>query len=193
MTTDERRYDVREDFWFKVKFRVMTREEYEALNRSGGAIFSPFKIESRDDIAETLAGVRKTTDIALIDYLLYMDEKLDQLLDLLSKDQRDKALVSPFYQGTGQNISGSGMKIVVDRPVESEQIIHAKFLISKFPLVILDTFGEIIRISEVEKNNQTLYLLGIRFIELSEFDRERIISYVFQKQRETIRKKKKDV
>ena len=190
MNTDERRSYVREDLSFKIKFKIMSPEEYEDSRRFDDAIFSPFKMEYRDETAETAVGVHNTADASLINYLFQIDEKLDQILDLLSRDAESEPSLRPFDRGIGQNISGSGMKMLVNQPIEAGQIIHVKFFLSKFPLVFMDTFGEVIRVSLVEENGQTLYQHGIKFIELTEYDRERIISHVFQKQRESIRKKR---
>ena len=55
----------------------------------------------------------------VLDLLLHSQEKLDQILGLLSNEQVDDGFRE---EGTGVNISGSGMNMIVDDPVEAGQI-----------------------------------------------------------------------
>lgn len=186
MVLDEKRFDVRADFSFKVKFNIMTPEEYEDLKKSDGVIPFTFKQEPSIDVADTEISSDITINAALVNYLIKMDEKLDEILSLLSKDRTKE---KPSREGKGVNISGSGMQIISDKPVESGQIIQSKFYLSKFPLVFMDIFGEATRVKHVDEDDKTLYQIGIKFLDLSVNDREIIISSVFQKQREAIRER----
>lgn len=187
MAPDEKRSDVRADFSFKVKFNIMTLEEYENLKKSDEVIPFTFKQEPSIGVADTGIGSDITINAALVNYLIKMDEKLDEILSLLSKD---KTKEKPSHEGKGVNISGSGMQIISDKPVESGRIIQSKFYLSKFPLVFMDIIGQATRITHVDEADKTLYQIGIKFLDLSENDREKIISSVFQKQREAIRGRK---
>lgn len=184
----ERRSYVRGNFSFKIKFKTMTLSEYEALVESNEAISPQFQNQSLVDIADTIKSANTAlADASLINYLVQMDEKLDQILELLTKDKKIEGL---FGQGFGLNISGSGMNIMVDEPVETGQIIHSKFYLSKIPLVFMDIFGEVVRVTTIEEAGKILYSLGIKFLDLSVNDQERIIASVFQNQRGAIRKGK---
>lgn len=183
----ERRSYVRGDFYFKIKFKTMTPEEYKTLVSSDEAISPLFQKGSFTDASDTKMSADTVTDASLINFLVQMDEKLDLILELLTKDKRIEGM---FGEGFGLNISGSGMNIMVDEPVEIGQIVHSKFTLSKMPLVFLDIFGEVVRAIKVVDSGQTLYSLGIKFLDLSVNDQERIIASVFQKQRGAIRKRK---
>ena len=184
----ERRSYVRGDISFKVKFKIMSPEEYRDLKRSNKEIFSHDKREKGIDITGT---GNKDAYIApntyLIDFLLYMDEKLDRILAFVSQDMPEKE--SP-NQGIGSNISGSGMNIITDKPLELGKIIHTNFVLSRFPLVFIDVFGEIVRVTPVDEDGNTSYHVGTKFLDLNINNRERIIACVFQRQREAIRKKR---
>ena len=82
------------------------------------------------------------------------------------------------------------MQIVIEQPVESGQIINAKFFLSKLPLVFMDILGKVIRVAQEDEDGRVLYKVGIIFLDLNISDRERIIASVFQKQREDLRKRK---
>jgi hypothetical protein len=188
MPHNERRSYVRGNFSFKIKFKTMTLDEYEAFVSSNDAISLYFQKEPGIDITDKKLGADTAIDPSLVNYLFLIDEKLDLILELLVKDSKIEGL---FDQGTGMNISGSGMNIMVDRHVETGKIIHSKFYLSKIPLVFMDIFGEVVRSTEVNECGKTLYSLGIKFLEISTNDQERIIASVFQRQRGALRKRKK--
>lgn len=186
--SEERRSDVRGEFSFKVKFKIMAPEEYEDLKRSGEEIFSHNEKETSIDINDSgNKDTNITPNTSIIDFLLYMDEKLDEILSILSKDRADKEFIN---QGIGINISGSGMNLIIDKYVEPGQIIQTNFVLSRFPLVFIDVFGEVVQITPMDKDGKTIYQLGIKFLDLKLNDRERIIACVFQRQREAIRERK---
>jgi hypothetical protein len=60
-------------------------------------------------------------------------------------------------------------------------------VLSKFPLVVMDVFGEVIRVTQIQGLGKRCYHLGIRFLDLMESDREKLIACVFRRQREVIR------
>ncbi|MBA7715301.1 hypothetical protein ES703_124342 [subsurface metagenome] len=189
MISKERRSYVRGDLSFKVRFKVMTPEEYETVKMSGNQIVSPDRRLSVDSNNTNRGATQITPNAFMIDFLLQLDEKLDQILAMLSKDGEAKGLLN---QGMGVSISGSGMSIIADKPVEPGQIIHANFVLSRLPLVFIDLFGQVVRVAPVDEDGEGTYHLGIKFLDLDPDDRERIIAYVFQKQREIIRIRKSE-
>ena len=50
--------------------------------------------------------------------------------------------------------------------------------------------GEVKRISPLSGNESHLYEVGVKFLNLNEDQRERLISFTFRQQRKTIRQKK---
>ncbi len=183
----ERRSYVRGNFSFKIKFKTMTSDEYEGIVRSNEVISPHFQKDPVIDIDDKKIDAVTAIDPSLVNYLVLIDEKLDLILEFLEKDNKIEGL---FKQGLGMNISGSGMNIMVDRPVETGQIIHSKFYLSKIPLVFMDIFGEVVHSTKVDECGKTLYSLGVKFLDICVNDRERIISSVFQRQRGVLRKRK---
>jgi len=189
MSHIERRSYVRGNFSFKIKFKTITIDEYEGLDSSNEAISPLFQKQSGIDTSDKIIAADTAIDPSLIKYLVLIDEKLDLILELLEKDNKIDGL---FNQGLGMNISGSGMNIMVERPVEIGQIIHSKFYLSKIPLVFMDMFGEVVRLTKVDECGKTMYSLGIKFLDISVNDQERIIASVFQSQRGILRKRKNE-
>ena len=187
MTSKENRSYVRGDIVFQVKFSLLTRETYESVQRSKAGHLSLKEGPQETVFTETDEPNAKTIDGTFVNFLIQMDEKLDQILALLSKGDVEKGSTE---EGLGINISGSGMHIIVDKPVDPGTIIHAKFFLTKSPFLFMDVFGEIVRVIRSEEKGQTTYQLGVEFLDLCEQDRERIISAVFQQQRQEIRNRK---
>jgi hypothetical protein len=187
MSSEERRLYVREDFPFTVKFRVLTPDEYAKIKGVGDQGMSGS--EAVADIAESdKRNAENTTNTCLIDFLIQMDEKLDRIVALLSEEG---VIEGPTdNQGTGVNISGAGMNILVEKPLDPGQIIQTRFFLSRSPLVFMTVFGEVAWATPVDKSGKTLYQLGITFLDLNPGDRERIIACVFQRQREALRRRK---
>ncbi len=187
MMSKENRSYVRGDILFKVKFTLLSREDYENFERSEEGHFSLNKSSQEQAFPDADDPGVSIPDGNLINFLIHMDEKLDQILSLLSKDEGKKR---PFEEGIGLNISGSGMNMIVDKPVEPGRVIHAKFFLTKSRFLFIEVFGEVVRVIPSEEKGERNYQLGIEFLDLNKSDRERIITVVFQKQRQTIRKKK---
>jgi PilZ domain len=183
----ERRSYVRGNFSFKIKFKTMTSDEYEAQLISRDPNVSLFQEEHGFAAVGRTQSADTSVDASLMNYMARIDEKLDLILELLTKDTEAEG---PFEQGIGVNISGSGMNILVDQPIETGQVIHSKIYLSRMPIVFLDIFGEVVRSSEVNECGKNLYSLGIRFLDLSVNDQERIIAMVFKRQRGDLRKRK---
>jgi hypothetical protein len=189
MSSTERRSGVRTNVSFRVKFNVITRKDYERIRRSGDEVLS--KGNKRFPVDTTSGDERNNVAIlnaSLIDFLVRIEEKLDRVLAALSEDLPHGKVL--FDQATGESISGSGMTMRGDNPIELGQIIQAEVMLSKFPITVLDLFGEVIWVSPVQVDDSEMYRVGIEFIDLDPYDREKIITCVFEKQREANRKRK---
>ena len=181
---------MRGDFSFKVKFRLLTREEYQDIKETSNQFGYPDEEIITDLTDPDKATAEISLNACLIDFLLQMDEKLDQILTKLSKEEVDRGFLAK--QGIGINISGSGMNVVVEEPVEPGQIIQTHFVLSRIPLVFIDAFGEVLWVTPADENGTVTYNLGIEFLDLKPSDRERIITCVFQRQRKSIRERKSE-
>jgi len=134
----------------------------------------------------------------LIDFLIHIDDKLDRVLKLLSDVSGPEASAGKddkgdedLFVGQSSDISGTGMSVICDKALELRQILKASFMISRFPVIPLVLFGRVVRMTPVQEDGKQRYHVVIRFIDLDEEDREKIIAYTFQAQRDAIRKEKK--
>jgi hypothetical protein len=184
MVAEERRSFLRGEISFRVKFTVIPSEQYGKIKSAKEEDFSSDTIMDGIEIAESGKSQGGFIDANLINFLVQMDEKLDQILAMLSRDGIDDSVPT---NGIGTNISGSGMNLIVEESVDTGKIIQTKFFLSRFPLVYIDVFGEIVHVTPMEENDGAIYQLGIKFLNLKLSDRERIIASVFQQHRQSIR------
>jgi len=185
----ERRSYVRGDFSYGVKFRVLSQDECRLREMAGNKMSffeqKELKIASiMDDISDSSNLMPK----GLIEFLVRIDDKLDQILTLLTESSECK---EELKEGLGVDISATGMGIISDLPVVPKQTIKATITLSRVPLISLDVFGEVIQVMPAAKGDKRMYHIGIRFLELNANDREKIIKCVFQNERAAIRERKR--
>ena len=194
MISNERelRSDVRGDFSYTVEYEIITPEEFHSIRKKSFRPLNPDmeklkigRVRTDNDNMDTGFAIND----GMAEFFVRMDEKLDRILLMLSKND---AFSGGSGQGTGNNISASGMNICIDSPVTKGQIVHARIVLSKLPFFYIDVYGEIIRIKALEGKGSPLCQAGIKFLNLEETEREKIVAYVFQHQRERIRRLKEN-
>lgn len=191
VSSDEKRDSVRAALRAEVQFTVMDGHEYEAARdvedaRPHRFISQPMKLEVSGE--EESYPVGRAVDPNLIEFLVHLEDKLDRVLKLLSKDEKcDQDL----FIGKGVDIGAIGMRILCDKAVKPGQVLKIGLRIFRYPVISLEVFGEVLRVTPVEENRGQRYEVAVKFLDLDEEYREWIIAYVFQMQRETIRNSKK--
>lgn len=83
------------------------------------------------------------------------------------------------------NLSGGGVKISFDRNLEEESLLECKLKINDEDLILK---GKVVRCQLVEKDPIIRYEIGIAFIDITEYQRDLIIRFIFEEQRK-LRKK----
>ncbi len=182
----ERRRTDRGDLPLTVNYRLLTLADYLAEKGTIQQIAYRAKESPKLDAGDTgNKGPDSTSDSWIVDLLLQMDEKMDRILSLLTEKVHHGG---SFYQGVGVNISGSGMKLRVDRPVESGNAIHTEFVLSRSPYVRLNLFGEIVQVTLWQEDGNTIYDLGIEFLDIDQMAKDQITARVSQMRRKAVRK-----
>ncbi len=188
---NEKRDCVRASLCAEVRFSVIDPREYEAIRNRGNvpARQSPIQPSMQSlFVEEEGPAVIGVPDRNLIDFLIQIEDKLDRVLKLLAKQGE---FDDGFFSGEAVDIGGIGMKMLSVSEVRPGQIIDARFRIFRYPVVSLQVLGKVLRVSPSEKNGHLCYEIALEFLDLDEDYKEWIISYVFQMQREAIRRKKK--
>ncbi|MBU3949784.1 MAG: PilZ domain-containing protein [Proteobacteria bacterium] len=187
----ELRSDVRTSLSYAVKYEIISPEEYYLIKNKSDSLLNPDRKKLKIDPVLSDNNAKIDSDLkidyyddALLKFLVKMDEKLDIILSMLSTNE---ARSKTFNQGTCNNISASGISLVTSEPASKGQIVHVNIDLCKLPPVYIDAYGEIVRTTGIYEDNIPMYNLGIKFIDLDEKDREKIVAYIFSKQREDLR------
>ncbi len=114
-------------------------------------------------------------------FMEYLDGKLDLILSILGKDM----IESEFHLSTVVvELSGGGLKCI--KPSTEFQVgdaVEVLLYLCHIPLRIVSAVGEIIRIEHEEGKE----VLVVEFTHIRELDREEVVRFVFQEEREHIR------
>ena len=148
-------------------------------------IFSSDRDEALDDPDASNSTKNAIYDLA--EFLIQINEKIDRITDFLGIDKTDGDSLQVIRT---LNISGSGISMVITHPLEIGQLLDISLSIPDFPLGGFSAQGEVMRSSRLKGIESHLYEAGIRFLNLNEEQRERLIFFTFRQQRKTIRQRK---
>jgi hypothetical protein len=119
-------------------------------------------------------------------YLMRIEEKLDRILEKLdcgsAEGQRPAAAKL-------NDISGSGVSLILSEPLEKDALLEISMNLPGFPLDRFDAYGKVVRVSPRAGKDKGLFDVGVKFIYISESERERLIACSFSAMRKAIRSK----
>ena len=176
-SNEEKRTFVRADLATRVKVQPVSREEFEhhkAMHVGGFA----GGIGSNDaDLPEGYMGY-------LFDRLNRIEEKLDRVLGKLDPDSFTNEETT---YGTAQNISGAGVNLMLEDALEDGQLVLISLSVPGFSIGFLQAYGEVVRVVPHDGKRTQLFETSVKFLIISEEEREKLIAYAFQRQRQAIR------
>jgi len=123
---------------------------------------------------------------ALVTFLEGIDTKLNMILTSISQD---KLLADFSIRLSITELSGAGIRFTSDTDLNIGQHLEIVMIFSQFPLRMVGILGTIQRKDIVD--NAPCY--AFCFSQVREMDREAIVQFVFQEQRERIREQKNEL
>jgi hypothetical protein len=117
-----------------------------------------------------------------------LNSKLDLLFFLVGNDEYKALLVSPPKK---INLSGSGLAFYSDQVYGVGEAMVLKMALPLSPLAFIELIVEVVSCSETnrQKEEGNIYRVAAKYVLISDESREKIIRYVFQRQREVLREK----
>jgi hypothetical protein len=86
------------------------------------------------------------------------------------------------------NLSGGGIRCRLTTPLAIGTLINLEIFLPLTPGRVIHSVGVVVRSSELVASLQSaVFLTGIRFVHLADADRETIISFIFNEQRQQLR------
>lgn len=171
------RKHTRVDDILKVDYKRVSQENYKKYRDRPIVIYKslfgePFKTPEIEEV-----------NLKLLYELIYQTNlKMDRILDILEDGRTEKYAVS---ENENVNISGAGIRFVADHVFSIGDIIALRIFLPLATQTQINVLGEVRKVIESERKGK--YLIAVKFVKLSEDDREMIIKYVFKRQREILR------
>jgi hypothetical protein len=179
---DEKREFFRIRDHLLVEFRQISFEESLLLEKSLKHTFS-FHSPSDPRLSELSTSPAFIRD--LFTYMEVLDRKLNIIIDVLSR--KDDTFQSKYLE---VDISGAGIRFSLDRKLDEGSYMELRIILPCFPDVRIGALGRVIRSRQFSPAGGDEWETAVRFVALSENDRDILINYVFSKEREHLRVRK---
>ncbi|WP_045210656.1 PilZ domain-containing protein [Desulfonatronovibrio magnus] len=142
-----------------------------------------FACDTDDQTSKNLYGSHIPRE--LVAFLKGMDEKLNMILSLLNQGsiQDDFPIAAEVIE-----ISGAGLQFVSETSFEVDDNLEMALILSQFPLKVVGVVGRIHRMEKIKK----IPVWVVEFTSVRDIEREKIVQFVFQEQREQIRGSKSE-
>lgn len=171
-TESQRKYS-RVDAYIPIEYKLIhpQQRQYIRSRVAGEIILAKFKSLPDPD------------DQIIAEWLKTINTKLNSIIRMLTM----------HHEGFDQlplkkvNISGGGISFETEKPFSPGDIIELKLILTmQYPLSLF-LYGEVVETS----NPNPEYDTSVQFIAIDDFIRDEIIRFVFEKEREILREKRK--
>jgi hypothetical protein len=139
---------------------------------------------SREALGGNSQPLPELDDIVLAECLKILNSKLDAILSILNLRENEQEC----FQSRNANVSGSGMSFEATEPYATGTLLEIKLILPTLSDSVLYTYGEVVR---VQKSFEASQRVSVRFTEIDEDIRDLIVKFVFEKQREQLRKQRR--
>jgi len=147
----------------------------ESLQRSG------LLAESLDQATSRRPGTPSSKD-EVYEYLELVDRKLDMVLDRLAGREG-------LFQGKYVDVvmSGSGLRYGSDSELDKGTFVELRIGLPIFRGQRICALGKVMACTKRQAEEQDDFEIAIGFVAINEKDRDVLVSYVFSKERESLR------
>lgn len=139
---------------------------------------------SMETVTKDLQQLPELPDTELSECLRIINAKLDAIMGMLSFQTRECCSL----QLTCVNISAGGLRTVLHEEYGTGDLVEVKMMFPTLPYVLFYVYGDVLR---SEKLDDGRYQICIEFTAIDEEIRDKIAKFVFEKQREILRMKRR--
>lgn len=199
--SEESRNSVRIPDSFTINYNVVTQKEYDkkapyyisrrTANRSGS------KSSEVEAFSFDWSHIEDEVDFdpVLVKILFYMDQKMDKIISnqekILSKVDTVEEVQEVSETGECIDISGSGVHMLVTKELRADSLLELTIEPPVNPPIKIILLGKLSRACQSSDNKNEDLEASVTFTAINEDDRESLIKYIFQRQRELISSRKK--
>ena len=181
------RAHMRMDVTILLQYRKLTLQEYENIEKKD---FSCYEESSSESFSlhpfmeeKEKEKVAEHVDPFVMNSLIDINTKLSLVLSMLCHQETCIFTQQPMEA----NLSEGGIGFAMDEEVEQGQFLEMEILMPSFPTAVMKVWGKVVRRSPLPEGG---YRVGVEYTHIKEEDQDRIVHYLFKKQREILRCKK---
>jgi hypothetical protein len=130
-----------------------------------------------------LGAMPEIKDEALADWLNAMNRKLDLLLNMMTQ-QKEGFSSLPMKQ---VNISGGGLSFSSREPYNKDDVLEMKMVLPLPVPVSVTVYGDVVAAEKCDD----LFEIGVKYAAMDDEIREEICKFVFHRERQIIREKRR--
>jgi len=193
---DKRQY-VRIEAYLPITYRRLSDQEYDEARRrclerriAGADATSPSILDEIDqEVLQSPALLEaEGLEPAVARAFQAVDRKLNLLLRLLAENRLRTAETELFRE---VNLSGGGLRLTIPERLEAGDKVELQITLPFFPPSTLLAVARVVRVTPTPADAaEPGYETAFEFDEIHEEDREKIIQYVFCRQRQILRSRK---
>jgi PilZ domain len=122
-------------------------------------------------------------------YVRMIDKKLDMVLDLLTRTKEEGLYIN---RHVNMNIGGAGVRFISDVKLCVGNYVELKVILPMLPYPKITALCEVTRSkSATETGDVGSWEVALKFLTINEDDRDLLINYIFSREREFLRSKKR--
>lgn len=165
----------RVDAYLPVQVRSVPEEEKEHARSKTSVESVLTDLQSLPDLEE---------DPVLSESLKIINSKLDTIISMLTLQCRDYSCLEFNHI----NLSAGGLSLSLKQSFAAGDFVEIRLMFPSVAYVVFHVYGEVLK---CEPDGHGQHFTSIEFTEIDEDIRDRIAKYVFERQREILRKKRR--
>jgi hypothetical protein len=193
MVEPEKREYFRVGVRLPIEFRTISYDEYlsleDAIKCSTAQIVDSINEVHflRDLVAHDEVTQKKKGQIYA--YVRMIDKKLDMILDLLTKSEDKRTYTNRHID---VNIGGAGIRFVSDVNLSTGTYVELKVILPLLPFPKITALCQVTRGRRIVRaDGTTNWEVALNFLAINENDRDLLVKYIFARERESLRNKKR--
>jgi len=123
----------------------------------------------------------------LFAYMHVLNRKLDTIIDRLTGSQGDERYHSVRAE---ISLSGAGVRFETQSALKEGDYTELRMIIPVFPYPKITVLCQVVRTEKVQEDSTEPFMVGMKFVVINEKDRDFLVKYVFEKEREFLRQRK---
>jgi hypothetical protein len=168
-----------------VEFRQITPEDFTKLKDV--ILYNSTQVSDKIKETHFLADKEvKSGNDELFAYMRMINKKLDTIIDLLNKSQYGE-----IYHSVETEIilSGAGVQFESQIALKAGDYTEVKIIVPIFPYPRITILCQVVRSERLYEAPGGTFRIAMQFLVVNEKDRDLLVNYIFDKEREYLRQK----